>query len=93
MEFIRYRKPTDSVPRTGLTKGVKTAPMTVSFKDGKNPYSEGQILLVNFKQNKIPALVTGINEHSVTVSLNGIDKKKVIRFENIVEVLETIEVV
>jgi hypothetical protein len=90
MEYIRYKKPTDAMAKTGMTKGVKTAPMTVSFKDGKVPYVEGQILIVNFKQNKVPALITGINEHSVTVSINGIDRKKVIRFENIVQVLETV---
>ncbi len=91
MEFIRYRKPTDSMNKNGMTKGVKTAPMKVMFKTGSNPYAEGQVLIVMFKQKQKVALVTGVNESSVTVQFDGVDKKKVIRYDNIVQVLHTVE--
>lgn len=87
MEYIRYHKSNDTIPRTGTTKGVKTDPMTISFKDNVIPYKENQILVVNFKGVQKPALVTGVNDHSVTVSLDGIANKKVIRFNNIVQII------
>jgi hypothetical protein len=91
MEYIRYKKPTDSMNKSGVTKGVKTAPMKVFFQDGKNPYKEGMVLIVLFKQKRHFAKVEGINGQSVTVSLDGIDGKKVIRYNNILSVITDIQ--
>ncbi len=90
MEYIRYKKPTASIPRTGMTKGVKTAPMKVMFKAGSNLYEVGQVLIVTFKQKQKVALVTKVNESSVTVRFNGSDEKKVIRYDNIVQILHAV---
>lgn len=91
MEYIRYKKPTDTMNRNGMTKGVKTAPMKVMFKDGMNPYKEGMVLIVLFKQKKCFAKVEKINDQSVTVTLDGVDGKKVIRYNNIISIITDIE--
>jgi len=88
MKYIPYRKPR-GWKGNSLTKGVKTGPMTVSFVDGKNPYSIGQVVLVRFKGSETVALVEGVNDQSLTVTMKNIDRKKVIRYNNVISVIET----
>lgn len=86
MKFIKYEK----VKRgndNGMTKGVKTAPMKTFFKEGMNPYSDGQIVMVKFKGVETVAQCVKVNEQSITVEIKGIDKKKVIRYSNIIKIV------
>ncbi len=87
MKYIPYKK-AKYKNNTGMTKGVKTGAMKVSFIEGKNPYEAGQVVVVKFKQNKTVALVEGVNEQSITVKIKGIDRKKVIRYNNVIEIVK-----
>lgn len=88
MKYEEYRKPTNWKGGNGMTKGITTAPMKTFFKEGMNPYKAGQIVIVRFKQEKTVALVSKVNEQSITVEIKGIDRKKVIRYNNIVEIVK-----
>lgn len=89
MKNIPYKKPTNWKGGNGFTKGIKTGPMKCFFKEGTNPYKAGQLVIVMFKQNKIVALVEGVNEQSITVQIKGVDRKKVIRYNNIIEIVKS----
>lgn len=86
MKYIPYHKVSKG-HSTGMTKGVATGAMKVFFQDGKNPYQVGQIVLVIFKQKETVALVEKINEQSLTVKIDGIDNKKVIRYNNVKSII------
>lgn len=85
MKHIPYNKPTGW--KGNSLQGIQTGATKVTFKDGKNPYKLGQVVMVVFKQKKVSALVEGINDQSLTVSMKGVDRKKVIRYTNVVSVI------
>lgn len=86
MKYIPYHK-VKKGNSTGMTAGVKTGQMKVMFQEGKNPYSVGQVVLVNFKQKETVALVSKVNEQSITVEIKGVDRKKVIRYNNVKSII------
>jgi len=89
MKYIKKEKVKWKPSNGGLGngKGVKTAPMKTFFVDGRNPYSDGQIVMVKFKGNETVAKCVKVNEQSITVEIKGIDKKKVIRYSNIIRIV------
>lgn len=89
MKMFRYRKP-QKKSTLGFRKGVKTGPCQTLFMEGKNPYNDKDIILVKFKGRVVPAEIVNVNTSSVTVNMAGLDKKKVIRYDNIVKKLHTV---
>jgi hypothetical protein len=87
MKFEKYHKPSRGND-TGMTKGVKTGQMKVYFQDGRNPYKVGQILQVKFKGEKKLGLVDKVTDFGVTVTIDGIDKKKSIRYNNVISIVQ-----
>ena len=90
MKFEKYHKPTSWKNETGMTSGIKTGQMKVYFQDGRNPYKVGQLLTVKFKGEKKIGLVDKLTDLGVTVLIHGIDKKKSIRYNNIINILENV---
>ena len=86
MKFEKYHKPSRG-NETGITKGIKTGQMKVYFQDGRNPYQVGQVVSVKFKGEKKIGLIVNITELGVTVTIEGIDKKKSIRYNNVISIL------
>lgn len=89
MKFIKYNKVSRS-NETGITKGIHTGQMKVYFQEGRNPYKVGQLLTVKFKGEKMVGLVEKLTDLGVTVSIHGIDKKKSIRYNNVISILEQV---
>lgn len=89
MKFEKYHKVSRG-NETGITKGVKTGQMKVYFQDGRNPYKVGQILTVKFKGETKIGLVEKLTDLGVTVTIEGVDKKKSIRYNNVISILEQV---
>lgn len=76
---------------TGLTKGIKTGRMKTFYQEGRGPKAEmqklaeiGSFVLFIFKDEMSVGAVEKFNEHTFTVSIEGLDRKVPIRYNKFV---------
>lgn len=76
---------------TGLTKGIKTGRMKTFYQEGRGPKAEmlklaevGSYVLFTFKGELTVGTVEKLNEHTFTVSIEGVDRKVPIRYDKFV---------
>ena len=75
----------------GLTKGVKTGRMVTFYQEGRGPKADmlkvaevGDFALFIFKGEMAVGSVEKFNEHTFTVSIEGLDRKVPIRYDKFV---------
>jgi len=82
---------TNFTPRTGLTKGVRSGRMKVFYQEGRGPKAVmlnevevGQVAKFVFKGIETFGTVEKFNEETFTVSIEGLDRKKTVRYNKYV---------
>jgi len=87
MGYVKYKRSNSYKTKSFISKGVKTGRTTTYFINS-NPYKVGMIINVIYKGSKKIAQIVKVNNQSVTVAFNDIDEKKIILYNNIVNIME-----